>query len=541
MSTNAFDPSRRRCLAQLGGVVTLTALAPGFALTGCDDGEAVATTTTNPAADGPLDVDFRLTAHPDEVAIKPGPASEVWRYTGEQMAGPENTLGPMERGYLGPTIRLRRGQRVRAELHNELGEDTTVHWHGLHVPPVVDGQPRHPIKPGEARTVAFDVADRAGLYWYHPHPHGPDGGRVGFQACAGLAGALIINDETEDALDLPSGDQELLMVLQDRRFSEANELEYMPDGMGAMMTRMRGFHGDELLVNGQPAGERAVSTQPYRLRLLNGSNARIYKLAFSDGRPITVLGTDGGLLTEPVDYPSVTLAPAERLDVWADFGGSEVGDTVELISQAFTAGGMDQGMMERMGDGGMMGGDGGMMGNNRMMSDMRMGGERMRVTRFRITEATQSNQTLPERLAPNTGLASVDGTTPVRRFELGMRMMRGFTINGRRMNGTNVADDEIVQIGTSEIWEFHNRTMMPHPMHVHGLQFGVISRQGGDANHDLRAGLVDEGRHDTVLVLPGERVRIALAFEDFDGLYMYHCHNMEHEDHGMMRYYRIKA
>lgn len=457
--------------------------------------------------------------------------SEVWRYTGERLAGPADSLVPMEQGYLGPTIRLRRGQRVRAELHNELGEDTTVHWHGLHVPPAVDGQPRHPIRPNETRTVAFDVADRAGLYWYHPHPHGPDGGRVGFQSYAGMAGPLIIHDDTEDALELPAGDQEMLMVLQDRRFSDANELEYMPQGMGAMMTRMQGFHGDELLVNGQPAGEHAVSTGPYRLRLLNGSNARIYKLAFSDGRPVTVLGTDGGLLTQPVDYPFVTLAPAERLDVWVDFAHGAVGDTVDLISQAFTAGGMGQGMMGRMG---------GMMGNNRMMGGMAMGGERIRVSRFRITETVRSDQSLPERLAPDTGLPAVDQSTPIRRFELGMRMMRGFTLNGRRMNGTRVADDETVQLGTPESWEFHNRTRMPHPMHVHGLQFGVVSRAGAP-DHDLRAGLVDEGRHDTVLVLPGERVRIALAFEDFDGLYMYHCHNMKHEDNGMMRYYRVKA
>jgi FtsP/CotA-like multicopper oxidase with cupredoxin domain len=539
MTTNAFDPGRRRCLAQLGGVLTLTALGPGFALTACSDGEAAATTTTNPAADGPFDVNFRLTAHPDTVAIKPGPASEVWRYAGERLAGPSDTLVSMEQGYLGPTIRLRRGQRVRAELHNGLSEDTTVHWHGLHVPPVVDGQPRHPIEPGETRTVAFDVADRAGLYWYHPHPHGPDGGRVGFQACAGLAGPLIIHDDIEDALDLPAGDQELLMVLQDRRLSTNNALEYLPHGMGAMMTRMHGFHGDELLVNGQPAGERTVSTRPYRLRLLNGSNARIYKLAFSDGRPVTVIGTDGGLLTQPVDYPFVTLAPAERLDVWVDFADSAVGEAVDLVSEAFSAGGMGGGMMGRMGDRGMMEGRGGMMGNNGMMDGMPMGGERFRVTRFRVTEAADSNQTLPERLAPDTGLPSVDESTPVRRFELGMRMMRGFTLNGRQMNGTNVADDEIVQLGTTEIWEFHNRTMMPHPMHVHGLQFGIVGREGAEPNHDLRAGLVDEGRHDTVLVLPGERVRIALAFEDFDGLYMYHCHNMEHEDNGMMRYYRV--
>lgn len=522
-----FTQTRRTCLRGLG-LITVTALAPGLALSGCGQGRSAATTTDNPATDGPFDVDFRLTAHPDEVAIKRGPASEVWRYSAESLAGPDGVITPMDKGYLGPTLRLRRGQRVRAELRNELPEDTTVHWHGLHVPPIVDGQPRHPIQPGATRTVAFDVADRAGLYWYHSHAHGRDGGRVGFQSYAGLAGPLIIGDETEDALDLPAGEQELLLVLQDRRFNQANELEYLSGGMGEVMTRMRGFRGDELLVNGQRAGEREVSTQAYRLRVLNGSNARIYKLAWSDGRPVTVLGTDGGLLTEPRDFPFVTLAPAERLDLWVDFGDNAPSDAVELVSEAFNAGGMGGGMGGMMNGGGMMGG-------------MAMGAERLRVAGFRVTERAASGPALPARLAPDTGLPQVDDTTPVRPIELGMRMMRGFTINGRRMDGTTVADNEIVALGTTEIWEFHNATMMPHPMHVHGLQFGVVSRSGGDPDHDLRAGMVDAGRHDPVLVLPGERVRISLAFEDFDGLYMLHCHNMEHEDNGMMRYYRVRA
>lgn len=526
---------RRRCVKQLTGGLTLAAFAPGFALTACDNGETAAKTPQNPVANGPFDVELRLTAGADRVAIKNGPASEVWRYTGKLLGGSDDSLVREDDSFLGPTVRLRRGQRVRVEITNEIPEDTTVHWHGLHVPPIADGQPRHPIKPGETRTVAFDVADRAGLYWYHPHPHGPSGGRVGFQACAGLAGPLIIKDETEDRLDLPTGDEELVMVLQDRRFNADNELEYMPEGMSAMMTRMHGFHGDELLVNGRPAGARNVSTRPYRLRLLNGSNARIYRLAWSDGRPVTLLGTDGGLLTEPTNYPFVTLAPAERRDVWVDFTGTAVGDTVELFSEAFSAGGMDPGMMND----GMMGGRmGGMMDGDGMMRRMNTGRDRMRVTSFQVTQRVSVDGRLPQRLASDPGIPRIDDATTVRRFELGMRMMRGFTINGRRMEGPSVADDEVVALGQTEIWEFHNTTMMPHPMHVHGLQFGIVDRTGGEGS-DLRSGLVDQGRHDTVLVLPGERVRIALNFRDFTGLYMYHCHNMEHEDNGMMRYYKV--
>tara|TARA_Y100001968_G_C18827214_1_gene467334 strand:- start:214 stop:555 length:342 start_codon:yes stop_codon:yes gene_type:complete len=113
-------------------------------------------------------------------------------------------------------------------------------------------------------------------------------------------------------------------------------------------------------------------------------------------------------------------------------------------------------------------------------------------------------------------------------------------MNGRRFDGTNVADDEKVRLGDTEIWEFHNSTPMPHPMHIHGLQFNVVGRRGGNSD-SLQQGLVDSGWHDTVLVMPRETVQVAMKFERFDGLYIYHCHNMEHEDAGMMRYFQVQS
>nr|WP_298380632.1 multicopper oxidase family protein [uncultured Halomonas sp.] len=480
--------------------------------------------------EGPFDVDLRLRAHPAKVPILPGVPSDVWRYTAERVAGPNETLTPVGESYAGPLIRLHRGQRVRVRIDNGLLEDTTVHWHGLHVPPNVDGQPRLPIEPGTSTTVAFDVVDRAGLYWYHPHPHGPDGGRVGPQSYAGLAGPLIISDDTERALGLPDGERELVLILQDRTFTDDNALQYIGSDMGAMMTRMRGFRGEQVLVNGHPDARREVSTQSYRLRLLNGSNSRIYKLAWSGGRAVTVIGTDGGLLAEPERRRSVTLAPAQRVDLWVDFGDTEPGDSVQLVSEAY--------QLEMMGGREMMGG-GGMMGRG-MMGDM-MGSERLTLVTFDIVARVNDSRALPERLAEDLPTSPVQADTPVRRFELGMRMMQGFTINGRRMEGATVADDEIVRLGETEIWEFVNNTMMPHPMHVHGLQFQVQERISAGDRTDLHDGIIDAGLHDTVLVFPEERVRIALTFKSFEGLYMYHCHNMEHEDAGMMRYYKVVA
>jgi len=522
------DPGRRRFVAGAGVMTALAGLTPLLGLTACDQSsDAAPAGSVYGLTDGPFDVDITLRAHPDTVPILEGPKSEVWRYTGERIAGPADTLTAVSDSYPGPLICLRRGQRFRARLHNELPEATTVHWHGLHVPPDVDGQPRLPIAPSESMTVGLEVRDRAGLYWYHPHPHGEDGGRVGFQAVAGLAGPLIIEDEQERSLNLPRGEHEMVLMLQDRRFNDANELEYLGgDAMGGMMTRMHGFRGDHILVNGQPNAQRSVATRAYRLRIANGSNARIYSLAWSDGRPVSVIGTDGGLLAAPQQQRHVTLAPAQRVDIWVDFSNDAVGSEVQLISESHDA---TMGMMgsNRRGSG-MMGGG--------MMNGGMMGSERFPLVRFTVDQSSDGGPALPNRLA--TDLTEPDRDAPVRGFELSQRMMQGFTINGRQMNGTQVADDEITTLGAHEVWEFSNNSMMAHPMHIHGLQFQVIERIGGRSG-PLRDGVIDSGLHDTVLVFPGERVRLALQFEDFTGLYMLHCHNMEHEDNGMMRYYRV--
>lgn len=523
----------------MAGAGFLLTLSPGFLLTGCD-GEVRETESGTIGLDtDQYDVELNLRAKTDSVPILPGAPSEVWRYKAELLKGPKDTVSGTGNSYLGPTIRLRRGQKVRVHIHNELPEDTTVHWHGLHVPSDVDGQPRLPIRPGETMTIGLEVLDRAGMFWYHSHAHGEQGGRVGFQSYAGLAGLLIVEDEEERSLDLPSGENELLLVLQDRTFAGANELIYLDGGMGSMMDRMRGFLGDRILVNGAPPTTRKVATRPYRIRVLNGSNARIYKLAWSDGRPVTVIGADGGLLEQPEDKPYAILAPAQRLDIWVDLSNAPPGGTLELISDSYEAGMMSSGMM----NGGMMDGMG-MMGGGMMDSDALPAGSQFTLMTLDVKEAANVGQTLPSQLALRRQAISVTDTTRIRRFELSQVMMRGFAINGRRFDGTKVADDEKVRLGDTEIWEFWNNTRMPHPMHVHGLQFNVVRRSArgnGRGWNGLQEGLVDSGWHDTVLVMPGETVQVAMRFERFTGLYMYHCHNMEHEDTGMMRYFQVES
>ena len=227
--------------------------------------------------------------------------------------GPEQTVTEIPGSYLGPVIRLQKGQKVRIHLHNQLDEDTITHWHGLHVPAEVDGHPMYVIGSGQTFVYEFEVVNRACMAIYHPHPHEA----TAKQVYHGLAGAIIINDEEEAALGLPSGEFEIPIVIQDRLFDGQNQLIYAPN----MHSSMFGFYGNRILVNGHPELQLDVATRAYRLRFLNGSTARIYKLAWDDGTPITVLGVDGGLLEQPEHKPYVMLAPGERLDVWADFSG----------------------------------------------------------------------------------------------------------------------------------------------------------------------------------------------------------------------------
>ena len=166
------------------------------------------------------DVELALRAAAGEARILPGSATRLWRFTGEVLKGPSETLQVIPDSYLGPVIRLRKGQKVRIRFSNALPESTIVHWHGLDVPAEMDGHPRSVIAPGKEFVYEFEVINRAGTYWYHPHPHD----RTGPQVYRGLAGLLLISDQEETALGLPSGAEEILCVLQDRRFDSQNQL-----------------------------------------------------------------------------------------------------------------------------------------------------------------------------------------------------------------------------------------------------------------------------------------------------------------------------
>ena len=473
------------------------------------------------------DLDISLTARPDEVAVFPGTTTQVWRYHAVLHKGDRTRVQEIPGSYLGPTIKVRQGEKIRVRFTNSIPEKSIVHWHGLHVPAIMDGHPRYVVPQGQSYLYEFEVKNRAGTYWYHPHPHG----RTGPQVYRGLAGLFLVSDEEEHAVGLPDSENDVPLVIQDRTFGPDNQLEYT---FGQMMEQMIGFLGDLIMVNGLPDFTLPVSTGVYRLRLLNGSNSRIYKLAWKDGRPLTIIGTDGGLLERPVYRRYAFLSPGERLEIWADFGDYPVGFETSLISLPFDTGGMGGGRMGR----GMM------MGRTMTQNQILPNGAGFSIFKIKVTKHGTDNQLLPERLSeispPQQDEA--DNFLRPRHFYLTMRHMQ-WSINGRVFQMEEVADDEIVRLGSKEIWEFHNTgggmmnmINMPHPIHLHGKQFRVIERSGV-----MHEGYVDEGWKDTVLLMPGERIRILVDFDDYPGMFLYHCHNLEHEDMGMMRNYFVSA
>jgi FtsP/CotA-like multicopper oxidase with cupredoxin domain len=519
------------------------------------------------------DVEIDLQASQQQVQVLPGQPTTVWAYQGTVVQGDAAGLLPLQGSYLGPLIRVRKGQKVRVRFTHDLPEPSIVHWHGLLLPARMDGHPRDAIPAGQTYVYEFEVINRAGTYWFHPHPEPLTGGQV----IRGLAGLFLVSDDEEAAAGLPSGAQDIPLVIQDRTFDQNNQIVYVQGsipGMQSMpgMDQMMGFLGERILVNGQVNALLPIATRAYRLRLVNGSNSRVYKLAWSHGAPLTVIATDGGLLERPVERPYVMLGPGERIELWADFRQYPVGTEVTLQSLPFLGaegdsllggetGLSDLGVGVGMEHGGMMGvgetptpagasqAGGGMEAYHPKLPN----GSALPILQIRVERQEQETLSIPTKLSTinRYPVDQVINRQQPRRFGLSMHNMT-WLINGRSFNLEEVAPDEIVKLNTLEAWDFVNeqnpnesmeKMGMVHPMHIHGVQFQVIDRQvlvpalkaGWDSVHE---GYVDEGWKDTVLVMPGEGVRLLLRF-DFPDLFLYHCHNLEHEDLGMMRNYRV--
>lgn len=490
------------------------------------------------------DIEIELTAHQGEVSILPGSKTNVWKYSGKVVKGNKDSLQNFDDIYTGPVFRVKKGDKLRINFKNEIDESTIVHWHGLNVPPEMDGHPKYVIENGEEYIYEFEVIDRAGAYWFHPHPHE----NTGSQVYSGLAGLFIITDDEESNLNLPSGKDEIPLIIQDRTFDSDNQLVYL----NSPMERMTGFLGEHIVVNGKMNFKLDLDSKSYRLRLLNGSNSRIYKLAWSDGTPFTVIGTDGGLLESPVKKDYLTFGPAERFDIIADFSEKTSGDVVKLISLPFPSpvsgmgGMMGRGMMGRGRMGMMQGGD----------NDIPEMGDEFNILSIIIQNKVANNFNLPAEFSSYGKLVphhAVNFETP-RRFNFGMGGHMRWTINNKTFEMNNVAKWEKIKLHTTEIWEFVNDAggrgmmgsmmQMPHPVHVHNVQFQIINRTYNGKFDNIwnafKDGFIDEGWKDSFLLLPGTSVQVQMRFKNYTGMYLYHCHNLEHEDMGMMRNYLIE-
>ncbi|GAB1422003.1 multicopper oxidase domain-containing protein [Anaerolineales bacterium] len=496
------------------------------------------------------DLEVQLRAVESEVSILSGNPTQVWMYEGEVLQGDPASVQSIPNSYLGPIFRVRQGQHVRIHFVNELSEASIIHWHGLLLPEAMDAHPSYAIASGETYTYDFEVVNRAGTYWYHPHPHGS----TATQVYNGLAGLFIVTDEAETALGLPSSIYDIPLVFQDRSFDADNQLVYITGGMMTqMMTEMMGFLGDNILVNGKIDFELNVETRAYRLRLLNGSNFRMLKLAWDDNTPLTVIGTDGGLLEAPVERAYITLSPGERVELWMNFNERTVGSQLLLKSLPFS--GVEMGAT--------------MMGGMEMPETSTLPqGEEYTVLKVNIAQESTERLTLPEHLSTIQRYALTDAVNfdAPRAFEIAM-INEMWSLNGRTFEMYAVADDEVIQANSLEVWEFinvvnsggmgnmpgHNMgnngnvmtgDQMAHPMHIHGVQFQILERTVDEAFREgwesVSAGYVDEGWKDTLLLMPGERVKLIMRFGSDPGLYVFHCHNLEHEDLGLMRNYRIE-
>jgi suppressor of ftsI/bilirubin oxidase len=419
------------------------------------------------------------------------------------------------------------GAALAVDLVNALGEPTTVHWHGLSVDTRNDGNGESPVAPGATFRYAFPIRNRSGLYWYHPHPHGA----TARQVHRGLFGTFEVEDDDDlalrRALRATVGDTELTLVLQDRRTGDADRYAPAPED------ELLGWFGCVPHVNGVLRPYHDVARTTYRMRVLNASNARTYRLAFRDDAggslAFHLAGTDGGLLEQAVPCKEVLLSPAERVDLVVDFAGFAQGRYVVLETRAFAP---MQDVPRTVADADAV------HGHARIASFLPDGAP-FDLLQFRMRGAASGSMPIPQRLSrlPEMRTSAADD----RPLRLGFAKGR-WRINDRVYDMSTTAID--VPRGASETWLLRNyHTSAPHAMHLHGFQFRVTARETSPdqvaslAVDDRGRLATDLGVKDTVLVWPGESVRIAVDFytpyPDAQ-VYLVHCHNLEHEDAGMM-------
>ena len=421
----------------------------------------------------------------------------------------------INQSYLGPVIRAKQGQTLPFDVANNIGDVSTIHWHGLHIPGAVDGGPHQEIEPGSVWSPDVPIVQHASMNWFHSHTHG----KTARQTYNGLAGVLLIEDEASLDADLPKtyGVDDFVVVLQDKMFDGSGRMTYALTGE----VFEDGFQGDTLVINGAIAPARqTVPTGLVRLRILNACNARFLELSMETG-PITVIASDGGFLASPVEADSIVMSPGERYEVLVDMGATS--------SNALTVN------LEGDGDGGFFAG---LFG----------GAQATTALTLSRTDETGFGGSMPSQLATLDPPRPAEATV-TRSFELQMDVgadlaalalawenfcgdAGAMAINGLPMNMDRI--DETVAKGDTEIWRISVDNQL-HPFHIHGCSFRILSQNGAAPP------AYAQGWKDMVHVEDGWSEVLVRFDHDApaDAPYMYHCHILEHEDCGMMGQFTV--
>jgi spore coat protein A len=425
---------------------------------------------------------YDVTARESQAQILPGLKTTIWGYNGT---------------FPGPTIEAQSSRPVSLRLRNALPVPIVNHLHGGHTPSDSDGYPTDFVLPQSQREYIYPNKQRAATLWYHDH-------RMDFtgpQVWRGLAGFYIIRDEAEARLPLPRGDKEIPLLICDRSFDADGSFLYPAldpslKTMGIQDKYMGGVLGDVILVNGAPWPNLEVSNTRYRFRILNASNARRCELALDPpgaASSFIQIGSDGGLLAAPIHHRTIRIAPAERFDVVIDFSQFRVGAAVTLINKA--AGGTPAGQ----------------------------------IMRFHVTRSERDDSQVPATLATDVPEPDRSAATVTRIFNFSYRRgMKSWNINGKPFDPARM--DATPKLGATEIWQL--QTDFSHPLHIHLGHFRVLSHSG-------RPGPYDAGWKDTIDLGPGQTANILMQFSDYRGRYVFHCHNLEHEDMAMMGNFEV--
>ena len=379
--------------------------------------------------------------------------------------------------FLGPVLRVKKGMNVTIHLVNDLKEDTTFHWHGLELPAKEDGGPHQVLKPGESKTIRFTVQQDAATLWFHPHPMGS----TAKQVYKGLSGLFYIDDHNSDRLNIPKtyGENDFPLILQDKTFTNDKQLDY------DKVKTMDGTAGDTLLINGVVNPKLTVDHKKVRLRILNGSNMRNYKLHFDNNMAFEQIASDGGFLNKPNTTKEIEIAPGERIEIIVDLTKVE-GNAVTLVNEDNTS---------------------------------------ILPIHLKNTKEDSKTANVLNNLAIPDQVKNQKVTKTIKLAGMGANV----TINGQKFDANRI--DFKQKQNETEVWEIENvKDMMggmKHPFHIHGTQFQVISIDGKEPPANLA------GLKDTISLQPGQKAKIAVTFTQ-KGIYMFHCHILEHEDNGMM-------